>query len=723
VLVLFYSKLGKFTVHEYRLALQKKKKIFLYFKIKKGFSPENKTEHEQYGQVLDFKDKVEKENNVLFKQYNTVGEFEKFLKDDLTLYLLQEYGRKDEVLQRILRGSRTYYERLRGENGRFRMLHIEDLILSRTDTKDKWVPQPVSGEDEVYNKDETVITLLPHSWKQSGKHAVIVGDGGMGKTVSLIRLWESLLVKSFSGGPGPRGAGSLKGQSTLNETPCAMHPAQCSHPLAAGGNNKEPVPVFIALNEFNQVKEENRRGFILNYIRENYCDSSTSIEEIWEAMKQPEPEGAFKPRMALLLDGFNEITVEKKELLLEIKRIIEQCPGTRIVLTSRFDMRGQYQWGNWNLVRLLKLGKKQVESYLQEKNLGIPGQARFLELIGNPMMLTLYAATCEVQNKNRESQHCRFKDRVESVGELLWNFMEAQVGNLGERLGEDREMVYYYKFLLKFFLPALGFEMEKAGLFDFTNAQIKGHIDFICKRFSQDDFFNAYAEFDEYVENLPLGEGAHDAERRKRAAKLKRIFCEELHMLVKEGESYRFLHQDFRDFFAAVHLLNEIKMGMVDGQWIPEGMKERCLSYFVRRMMGEIEEEHYAKPYVVEGEGWRSDIPKGNVLHGLVDCCRGKYGEEVGYAVWNVVRTWQEVRGELSGSDLSRLDLSRVVLNGVMCSRLYGGVGGRYLAAVFDGSRVHETNLFPRGHTSFVNSAMYSPSGDKIVSASDDKTI
>jgi hypothetical protein len=29
----------------------------------------------------------------------------------------------------------------------------------------------------------------------------------------------------------------------------------------------------------------------------------------------------------------------------------------------------------------------------------------------------------------------------------LWNFMEAQVGNLGERLGEVRAKVYYYKFL------------------------------------------------------------------------------------------------------------------------------------------------------------------------------------------------------------------------------------------------------------------------------------
>ena len=57
------------------------------------------------------------------------------------------------------------------------------------------------------------------------------------------------------------------------------------------------------------------------------------------------------------------------------------------------------------------------------------------------------------------------------------------------------------------------------------------------------------------------------------------------------------------------------------------------------------------------------------------------------------------------------------------CSRLYGEVGGRYLATKFDGARVHETNLFPKGHTGSLTSAVYSPAGDKILSASWDKTV
>jgi len=39
VIVMFYSKVGKFTLEEYLLARDKTKKIFLYFK--QGFSPKN----------------------------------------------------------------------------------------------------------------------------------------------------------------------------------------------------------------------------------------------------------------------------------------------------------------------------------------------------------------------------------------------------------------------------------------------------------------------------------------------------------------------------------------------------------------------------------------------------------------------------------------------------------------------------------------------------------
>jgi hypothetical protein len=195
------------------------------------------------------------------------------------------------------------------------------------------------------------------------------------------------------------------------------------------------------------------------------------------------------------------------------------------------------------------------------------------------------------------------------------------------------------------------------------------------------------------------------------------ILSSEMSMLVKEGQYYRFLHHNSRDFFAALFLLNEAEISISKGE-IPGVFKERILDFFVRQLLGEIQGEHRSKPYLVEEQVWEIDIDKENLLHRVLDLCRGKFGEEVGFAVWNLVTIWKEVRGELSGADLSGIPL-----NGVRCSRFYQAGDLRYLAAVFDGSRVHEKNLLPRGHTEDVNSAVYSPDGKKILSASADETI
>jgi len=608
---------------------------------------------------------------------------------------------KRDVHKRLFEGSKRYYEALRGPNGRFKFLRISDIILPGSG--DQWLETCAAIEEldnkkflEVQepfykkvpgrrrHKNPRVLEVLPVLWAMEIRHAVIVGDGGMGKTVSLLQWWKQLL-----------------------------EPAETA----------KPVPLFIALNEFNQVPEGERRDFILSSVLKNYCREEggpLTAEELEKTMKTPLQSGKVSiPSIFLLLDGFNEITIEKRELLLELNHLVEQCPGIQVVITSRYDMRGNFNWGRWNLVQLKELDEDKVEEYLQGQGMVVSENERLITLIKNPMMLTLYAASCEVQENHQDSRYCCFKETVESPGELLWNFIEAQVAKLPDRVGMDEAKVVYYWFLLKYLLPGLGYEMEKEGLFAFTYAQFQERLNHLCQRFSQDDFLDTFPQFGRYEDMLPLEKCADGRERRRRAARLRDIFCSELHMLVEEGQTLRFLHQDFRDFFAAMHVLNEAEISVGKGE-IPGVLKERILDYFVRRLVGEIQGEHRSKPYLVTDEGWKIDIDKENQLHQVLDLCRGKFEEEVGFVVWNIVTIWKEVRGELSGADLSDIDLSRLTLNGVKCSRYYED---RYLAAVFDGSRVHEKNLLPQGHSIGVRSVMYSPDGKKILSASDDKTI
>ncbi len=641
-----------------RLSPKKKEK---YAKICPGFVPDR--------DILTDKELMVDIEKIYHEDKTKFQEIAQYLEDEFA------HGGTRDCLRALLKGSKNFYDNLRGPNGRFKNLSISDLIL--THTENHWfkteaiIDSTVAGATT--NRTTLVADALSLLWPQEIKHAVILGDGGMGKTVSLIQWWQQLLENK---------------------------------------DTNSPVPVYIALNEYNQLPEGKRDNFIVSYIRKNYGYEYITLEQFEKA--------AGCRFYIFLLDGFNEITVEKRELLLELNRLKEQCPGIQLVMTSRYDMRGLCNWSDWNLVRLLPLTDEQVDGYLAKET---QLQDHLRELVKNPMMLTLYAVTCEVQKNHKESKLCQFKEQVETPAELLWNFIEAQVAKLPERLGHDEEQIYYYKFLLKFLLPALGFEMEKVGLFDFTSEQLNDYLDIICKRFSTDDFLSTFPEFVRHVDVLPMGGCADFKDRLKRNVELKEILSNTLSMLVMEGNSFRFLHQNFRDFFAAVFVRNELEISLKKRE-TPWVLKERTLNFFVRRMVGELEGEHRVKPYVVDGVGWQIKINKENHLHRVVDLCRGKFGDKdlelVGYTVWNIVTIWKEVRGELSGADLSHLDLSGVLLNGVECSRFYKN---QYLAASFAGARVHEKNILHQGHTSRVNSAVYSADGGKILSASYDGTI
>ena len=89
VFVLFYSKIGKFTSEEYNLAINKKKKVFLYFK--EGFTTKDPIKSKNHQEVLEFRDRVEKEKKVLFQDYKTIDQFIHLIRNDLELYIKKHF--------------------------------------------------------------------------------------------------------------------------------------------------------------------------------------------------------------------------------------------------------------------------------------------------------------------------------------------------------------------------------------------------------------------------------------------------------------------------------------------------------------------------------------------------------------------------------------------------------------------------------------------------------
>jgi hypothetical protein len=86
--------------------------------------------------------------------------------------------------------------------------------------------------------------------------------------------------------------------------------------LEEKGDDK-PIPLFLALNEYNNVREDekkSRKSVIRMLCRSYFNKVNVSPQDedlIWTAMQTPIGSGGrYVPSIILLLDGFNEITVD-----------------------------------------------------------------------------------------------------------------------------------------------------------------------------------------------------------------------------------------------------------------------------------------------------------------------------------------------------------------------------------------------------------------------------
>ncbi len=99
VILLLYSRVGKFTLQEYELALRKRKKLFVYFK--QGFAPADEAQTRSLGDLLRFKSRIEQENKILYTGFSQPQDLKLLLYHDLLHYLREQYLLADNSIMRV----------------------------------------------------------------------------------------------------------------------------------------------------------------------------------------------------------------------------------------------------------------------------------------------------------------------------------------------------------------------------------------------------------------------------------------------------------------------------------------------------------------------------------------------------------------------------------------------------------------------------------------------
>ena len=187
---------------------------------------------------------------------------------------------------------------------------------------------------------------------------------------------------------------------------------------------------------------------------------------------------------------------------------------------------------------------------------------------------------------------------------------------------------------------------------------------------------------------------------------------------------YGFIHHHIRDYFAAVHQINNLKLAVFLQENEEGDTARRCLADWkaqplpleVRRFIGEaLGEMHNQPTYCSDKEKWCYTVPdypcERSLLKRTLDVFRNRFEDEDDYAVWNIIDILARTRGDLSGEDFSNLDLSKCRMNGITFGR-----NGCH--AIFSHSILHDEFFMPYGNSYGIIDACFSPDDKYVITVS-----
>ena len=645
--------------------------------------------------------------------------------------------------------AHRWLENSKCPGGRFASLHIEEAIMPNVSSDKHSTDFPINiSFDEKDSSLEKQRPLLAALNETSG-NLYLIGQGGIGKTTALMHIMN-------------------KAYTNREYTENAQ------------------IPIFVELSfapdsEFGNVYEGGKSTFIRRSIfRQIRMDQSikqvgsAEIDDLKDLFRLPY-ELAVKPisdllnkekpapEYLLLLDGLNEVSIREIELKTsdgagkiktsvyrmiwrEIEWIAENCPNVRIVLTSRSD---ESALDNFARLYLNELNDSLVIKYLKDKDF-TPSQLEevqkdypLLETLRIPLFLTMYA---DLENRTGattagEILKLFFHERRRNI-EIYTTKSRLHLINRNIRSSSaddltDRFTPEMYNFILDFILPEIAWNMELSGEFYINKINIKKYI--LPVLLNRDDLsicgdYGQLAFADERVTDAAVHTKSVAQELLKISSDFSVVnetiinLCVNiLGILQKTGNKYGFIHQHIRDYFAAIKNINIMRLSIY---MLEEGEKELALecmnrvfkdepvSVSVRKFIGEYLGEHKNKPYFADCR-WNYGVPDNFCDRKIVDkslnIFRGIFDNTNGYSIYNLIEILKDVREDLSGCDFRSLNFQNVSFNGIC-------LGKPGLGACFFGAHIEKNSVFSYGHINKVYSVSFSPSGEKILSVSEDNS-
>ena len=356
-------------------------------------------------------------------------------------------------------------------------------------------------------KEEECFDLL-----RSGRELLLKGPGGMGKTRFLMNLWEQ-----------------------------GMKTYQASQTAA----------VYVPLADYQAMGEE--PCYIRRYILRHLCffdqvdGMDEALHELDRIFEQPlKGQASF----VLLLDGLNEAGSRTHGLLKEVEELGKK-QGIGVLVTDRTDSVKQYGLYTFSTAELLGLDQEVVKEALKHQSIPCP-PAEFLELLCNPMMLSLYEKTMVMGREDGRISRETFG--TGSVDDMAGAYLESLCVRQLRLDSGSQEQQLRHSYLIRHLLPDIAGEMKRKGKILLTFEELYGVVRKNYFSLQKKSFAMA---FPEYLgkSRIMLKEIADEREWFDYA--VEEQLTGVLNLLEKSGGgNYRLIHDNFMGYLESRSRLN-----------------------------------------------------------------------------------------------------------------------------------------------------------------------
>lgn len=488
--------------------------------------------------------------------------------------------------------------------------------------------------------------------KKGEKHVLITGEGGIGKTVSLLKTCEYLLKQDINAIYVP--LSKIGGDMTLDQ-----------------------------------------------YLRHVVCGRDNKIYSILEHLMSIPAHG--HPNVVLLLDGINEIPVNELDAFIESLETsyIRSLPGVQILMSSRWVDRQSMRrlLDDVDVLEMQPLDLDVIDAYLISMGLPSVTDPRVLSILRTPLMLTLYADMEQYIDKYRSIEGIKLVESPDTAGKILSNFFQTQLYRAAAEASFDRTS---HLVLLEYLLPSVAHHMVCNNRMYITEDDLWDCVDEVNVN------NNRYQWYRRDRLRRVMGSSSHVDEE-----SLVDLAVTRLHFLFKNEENFEFLHQSFRDYFAAYYLAAELWAFDKDNSRFSENaaIVEMIYENDILSFVSDIVYEENAHP-VMTKTGWvfpgktSREASSKSVTEASLNFWRGREGESSQRAVanlFNIMKIGRE--GLLAWCDFSELDLRKCWLNGCRFSEWFND---ELYTCCFDKAWINQSNFITDGHDSSVSAVLAS---------------